>query len=135
MAGWVSLVPQAEFSLSIPLVLAQGKVRVHTRTRTWRGRSLPTPVPLAFPPITSLSVPCLWLPRQGILGEVLGGGGREAGSPHTGPFLQRHHQPAWGGCPGTLFSQPAPPPRTLASSQSECVCGGESAPPAKAQAP
>lgn len=112
MAGWVSLVPQAEFSLSIPLVLAQGKVRVHTRTRTrtWRGRSLPTPVPLAFPPITSLSVPCLWLPRQGILGEVLGGGDGRRGRPTLDPSYSVTTSLLGGDVLALCSLSPHPPP-------------------------
>lgn len=111
--------------------------RASVRMRTQRGRSLPTPVPLTFPPITSLSAPCLWLPRQGILGEVLVGGTGGGVAPHW--TLPTASPPA---CLGgmswhsVLSARPAPcPPRTLASSQPECVCGGESAPPAKAQAP
>lgn len=129
MAGWVSLVPQAEFSLSIPLVLAQGKVRVHTRTRTWRGRSLPTPVPLAFPPITSLSVPCLWLPRQGILGEVLGGGGTGGGvAPHW--TLPTASPPA---CLGgmswhSVLSARTPPPHLSLQPIRVCMWGGVGTP-------
>lgn len=114
------------------------RASVHARMRTQRGRSLPTPVPLAFPPITSRLPPPPPLAAQArhFRGGPGGGDGRR-GRPTLDPSNSVTTSLLGGNVLALCSLSPARPlsPRTLASSQPECVCGGQSAPPAKAQAP
>lgn len=66
-----------------------------------------------------------------------GGGDGRRGRPTLDPSNSVTTSLLGGNVLALCSLSPARPlsPRTLASSQPECVCGGESAPPAKAQAP
>lgn len=138
LAGWVSLVPPGRvFSLS-PFLLFLPRASVCTRACA-HGGVVFCPAPNLSPSLPSpvFLPPCLWLPRQGVLGEVLVGGDGRWGRPTLDPSNSVTTSLLGGNVLALCSLSPARPlsPRTLASSQPECVCGGESAPPAKAQAP
>lgn len=89
------------------------------------------PSPLASPP-----PPPLAAQARHFRGGPGGGDGRR-GRPTLDPSNSVTTSLLGGNVLALCSLSPARPlsPRTLASSQPECVCGGESAPPAKAQAP
>lgn len=129
LAGWVSLVPPGRvFSLS-PFLLFLPRASVCTRACA-HGGVVFCPAPKLSPSLPSpvFLPPCLWLPRQGVLGEVLVGGDGRWGRPTLDPSNSVTTSLLAGeGSPGALFSaRPAhrPRSRTLSSSQPECVCGG-----------
>lgn len=136
LAGWGSLVPQAVFSLSPFLVLAQGKCAcAHAHTE---GSFSAHPRTSRLPPhhLSPPPPPPLAAQARHFRGGPGGGDGRR-GRPTLDPSNSVTTSLLGGNVLALCSLSPARPlsPRTLASSQPECVCGGESAPPAKAQAP